>query len=180
MKEIHVKVESICPMLMHRFPEEDEEPKVKRKTGVINYKEEFEKSLYKDEDGTIYMPSTWFEQSMVKAAVNFPIPGKGKKTFKDLVNSALIVLPEKIPIDPQEYKIDKRSVRIGRSRVFRYRPRWDHWQAEFTIIIFDEQLPVSTLKQILEYAGAYKGVGDYRPKFGRFQIVKFEEKNKDA
>ena len=28
----------------------------------------------------------------------------------------------------------------------------------------------TTLREILEMAGKYKGVGDYRPEYGRFQI----------
>ena len=35
----------------------------------------------------------------------------------------------------------------------------------------------STLKEILQSAGKYKGVGDHRPEFGRFEIVKFETKD---
>jgi len=31
-----------------------------------------------------------------------------------------------------------------------------------------------TLRQILEKAGNFIGVGDFRPKFGRFEVVEFE------
>jgi hypothetical protein len=38
----------------------------------------------------------------------------------------------------------------------------------------DEQLPVSAIKEILDYAGKV-GLGDYRPRFGRFIVTEFKE-----
>jgi hypothetical protein len=44
---------------------------------------------------------------------------------------------------------------------------------EFTIKYDAERIGKDTLKQILEEAGATKGIGDYRPKFGRFKVERF-------
>jgi len=175
VKRLNVEIEGVAPLLQHRFPEEDEEKQSKRKTGKIDYSAEVTKSLYLTKNNVIYQPSVSIEQSMIKAAVNFQIPGKGKKTYKDLINSALIIEPTEIPLEPQKYTVDKRSVRIQRARVYRYRPRFHNWKLKFTILILDEQLQPSVVKEILEYAGAYVGIGDYRPKFGRFIVTKFEE-----
>lgn len=35
-------------------------------------------------------------------------------------------------------------------------------------------VPASVVLEILEDAGRRVGIGDYRPKFGRFQVVRFE------
>lgn len=177
-KKIRVKVEGIAPLLMNRFQEERPDSTSVKHTGVRDYSQEVENALYRSEDKQIYIPSVWFEQSTLKASSNFRIPGKGHKTYKDLVNSALIITPEEIVISPQEFTVDRRSVVIQRSRVFRRRPRWNKWQCEFIIHLFDEQLRPEVVKSILEFAGAYGGVGDYRPKFGRFKIAEWNELEK--
>jgi hypothetical protein len=45
----------------------------------------------------------------------------------------------------------------------------------FTINILEEQLPVEAVRKILEYAGRYVGIGDFRPRFGRFEVIEFQE-----
>jgi hypothetical protein len=112
---------------------------------------------------------------MVKGAVAFKF--EGKKTYKDVINSGIAITPEDIPlITDEEYEIDARPVVIQRSRIVRWRPRFNEWKLEFTIdIIDDENISASILKDILETAGKTKGIGDYRPRFGRFMVTKFEE-----
>jgi hypothetical protein len=39
----------------------------------------------------------------------------------------------------------------------------------------NENIAVATLKAILEDAGKYKGIGDWRPKHGRFKVTSFEK-----
>jgi len=50
---------------------------------------------------------------------------------------------------------------------------------DFTISLQDEQLQVNVVKELLDHAGLYVGIGDYRPqrggKFGKFMVTKFEE-----
>ena len=111
----------------------------------------------------------------MKASTDFQIPGKGKKTYKDLCRSAIVVSPEKIPIEPQEWETDARSVLVQRSRVIRYRPIWEEWKLKFRVDILDDQFPAEILHDILESGGLYKGIGDFRPKFGRFAVTSFEE-----
>jgi hypothetical protein len=43
----------------------------------------------------------------------------------------------------------------------------------------DDQLPIEVIKQALDYAGTFVGIGDYRPgkggKFGKFIVTEFNE-----
>jgi hypothetical protein len=174
-KTFEVELKGVSPYLMHRYPDETADTKSQKKTGRKDYKDEAEVSLYKDEKGIIYVPSTSVEGCIVKAASDFQITGKGKKTYKDLSRSALLVRPDAIPIKPQEWTIDARPVVIQRARVMRYRPRWDNWSLKFQIDVLDDQFPEETLKEILDSAGTYKGIGDFRPKFGRFIVTSFKQ-----
>jgi len=174
MEKYNVRIEGIVPLLQHRFDDTAQEDPSKRRTGATDYSEEWEKALYRMEDGTIYQPAEHIEKSMEKAAVNFQIRGKSKKTYKDLVRSALVITPVYIPHISQKFEIDKRRVRVQKAGVLRHRPIFHKWQLEFELMISDEQLPGKVAQEILEYAGKRVGIGDYRPKFGLFRVVRFE------
>ena len=56
-----------------------------------------------------------------------------------------------------------KRARIGQSKHVRVRPRFDSWQASGELIVSDEQITEAVLRDILEMAGSYKGLGDWRP-----------------
>jgi hypothetical protein len=179
MKEIKVSIKGITPLLMHRFLTKGADAPSKRRTGVPDWKQEAELALYKNPDGIIYEPAEHLEKSIQNAAKSFKIAGKRGATYSKLVGATLEIYPDAIPHKIQAYEIDARSVVVQRARIMRYRPRFDAWELEFTIRLLDEQLPISVIKEILDQAGLYVGIGDYRPqrggKFGKFTVTEFKE-----
>jgi len=184
METVNVKIQGIVPLLQHRYRFADElEESAKKRSGKKDYSEEWKTSLYYDDAIGIYQPSSHIEGALIKAATSFLIPGRGKKSYKDLFKSAVFVSPEYIPHGlkgspdqlkaEQKLQIDRRLVRVNNSGVERLRPMLKNWSLEFCIDIQDDQISVDTVKQILEHAGRYIGIGDYRPKYGRFTISKF-------
>lgn len=185
METINVKIQGLSPLLQHRYVFKDElDSGAQKKSGGKDYSDEWKKALYFDEKIGIYQPATHIEGALIKAAVNFQITGKGKKTYKDLFKSAVFVTPDYVPhglkgtpdklAEEGKLTIDKRLVRINNSGVERRRPMLKSWSLEFVIEVHDDQISHDVVKQILEHAGRYVGIGDYRPKFGRFTITKFE------
>lgn len=181
MKSINCKIKGVVPLLQHRFPDEEHGANVsKGKKKVYNPEEEAKKALFVDGDGKIYHPAEHVYSAMIKAAVNFRF--EGKKTYKEIVKGGIILEPECIPLENKNARskktwdeIDARNVVIQRSRVIRWRPRFNDWALSFRIsIIDDENISPITLKEILEKAGQL-GIGDYRPRFGRFMVTEFEE-----
>jgi hypothetical protein len=73
------------------------------------------------------------------------------------------------------YIVDQRPVIIGKARILRARPRFDEWSATFTIN-YDQQLikEPRLIVDILADAGSRIGVGDYRPRFGRFRVREYQ------
>ena len=187
MEKIYkVKVRSLRPLLVNCFNVEEHIKKQKKQTGISHDPQlEAEKSLYKDNDGWIYQPADHIEGALIKTGPKFRIPGAGKKTYKDRLKSEVFVSPQKIPItlDGKDigdtWKIDTRAAVIGgKSRVVVSRPVWDKWELEFNIQILDNELiPGDTLKDILIEAGRSQGIGTFRPKFGLFEVIEFEEVN---
>jgi hypothetical protein len=176
MEEIYeVRIEGTAPILMNKFIG-DESQKTKRSGKSYNHEKEAKQSLYTDKDGILIQPAIHIESSMIKAAVNFPIPGRGKKTFKDAFKAGVFVSPESIPHENQEWEMYVSPVVINRSRVMKARGMIKKWALEFQIKVIDERISKQILKDILNEAGKYYGIGDWRPRFGRFEVKKFEFK----
>lgn len=154
---------------MNRFV--SEENTTKRGKKVYKPEEEAEKKAYKTKDGKLYLPNKHFKASMVKAGTDFKMVGK--KTYKEYIKSGVFIYPEEIELDQQEYEIHEEPVVIQRNRVMSWRPKLKEWSCEFEIEITDEMINQQILKEILESAGRFKGVGDYRPEYGRFKVEKY-------
>ncbi len=189
MDLISCKIKGVAPLLQHRFPMPTLEAMSKggkKTTGSVDYTEEWKKALYVIPKGFIYQPATHIEGAMVKAAVNFKIPGKRGKTYKDLFKAAVFVTPDaishgikepkKLDTDPtKRLYIDMRPVVVQRARVVRLRPAFAAgWELEFDIELADNQIAPELVNEILVLAGSTVGIGDFRPKFGRFMVTRFE------
>lgn len=187
MKEISVTIEGTAPLLQHRYLFKDEaEVFSKKKSGSKDYSEEWRKALYWNPDVGLFQPATHVEGALIRAASNFQITGRGKKTYKDLIKSTVFVKPDIIPygherLDPDALLergiilIHRAICVVQRARVERLRPLLPvGWRLSFTIELHDEQMPKEVVKEILDYSGKFVGIGDWRPRHGRFQVVRFE------
>ena len=77
--------------------------------------------------------------------------------------------------DPQCRYIDSRSVVVQRNRIMRTRVRIPSgWKAQVHLTLDTSILSISEFKDILVDSGRREGVGDYRPKFGRFSVLSLE------
>lgn len=61
-----------------------------------------------------------------------------------------------------------KSVKVTTSRVMRCRPIFQQWTVEADGILDPEIIDFLSLQQIAETAGHRIGIGDWRPRFGRF------------
>jgi hypothetical protein len=181
MKKFNVTIKGISPLLQARHPNPAEEEKIrlisgKDKKKKVSEKEQFDIHAYRNDKGKFVQPAEMIEASMVKAATSFRM--EGKKTYKDAFKAGLFIDPVEILHKNQKFVPDGRwaqNVSI-RGAVWVVRPRVDEWELNFTVnLLLDERIPGELVKEVLQYAGMYIGIGAWRPKFGRFEIVKFEE-----
>lgn len=188
MYSVNVKIVGVSPLMQHRYPVpdlEDLNKGGKRVSGSVDYTQEWKDYMY-TAGGEVVQPSVHIESSMVKGAVNFKITGKRGKTYKDLFKAAVFVEPENIshhvPVPEtldadadKELYLDLRPVVINRARVVRIRPTFKAgWELEFVISVLDDQIPLEIVQDVLTLAGRTVGIGDFRPKFGRFRVARFE------
>jgi hypothetical protein len=83
------------------------------------------------------------------------------------------------PRTPDELYGDARfvsviGVRVQRNRVMRTRPRFPEWSLRFTLQVITDVINSENVKMALETAGLYIGIGDYRPRYGRFRIRRWD------
>ncbi len=166
-QRIKVRIKGLRPYLQHRFVMEDQKG-TKKKKKTYDPKEEAEKAAYRNKEGMLYIPARQVEAAMIKAAVDFKY--EGKKSYKEIIKAACFIEPQEIKINPQKYEIDEAAVVIQRSRILRWRPRFDNWSAEFELTSIDPNLDIEVALEILKSAGRFKGIGDDRPRYGRFEI----------
>lgn len=184
MKKFDVTIEGIASLLQARHPTPIEEAKIlerenkKMKTKDLSDKEQMEMHAYK-EKGKWVQPSEMIEASMTKAAVNFKM--EGKKSYKDVIKGGIIITPVMIVHKNQKPIMDAcwgKNKNTG-GAVWVVRPMFEKWELSFTIqLLQDERVTPTTLRNILDYAGLYVGIGGWRPKYGRFEVKSFKEAKK--
>jgi len=188
MYTVSVTVRGTAPLLQHRFPvpEFGNLSKGGRKsTGAIDYSTEWKEYFYSN-GGKIYQPSSHIEGALIKAAAGFKIAGKRGRSYKDLFSAAILIDPERIPHNmdvPEELDadadkplyLDVRPVVVQRARIVRVRPAFRAgWELSFEITVSDDEVQPDLLQDVLILAGRSVGIGDFRPKFGRFAVVEFK------
>jgi len=133
---------------------------------------EWRGSLYYDEELGPYMPGVNVEACMVAG-------GKLQKLGTTLKRAAEVWedkcrLKYKGPRDPEAMwdaqMYDARSVVVQRQRLMRYRPIFRDWSLECTVVYDETAIDRSDIIKCLTDGGQMSGLGDYRPKFGRFEV----------
>lgn len=61
------------------------------------------------------------------------------------------------------FELYLKRAKIGASKHVRVRPRFERWSLKGELVVADEQITTDVLTDVLESAGAYKGLGDWRP-----------------
>jgi len=172
-KEIKVTVRGLCSMLQHKRVNK-EKSGLKKTAEKVDYSKQWKASLYCDKKGC-YIPSDYLQACISIAGKAFSF--KGKKTFKSIIDATLIVSPEKLYLGKKKPdKIHECFGVIQRNQVAIYRPLFNKgWEVKFDLLLLDtEQLPIKTVKELLVYGGRFVGIGDWRPRFGRFEVVSFK------
>jgi len=170
-----VEIKGMSPLLFNRFPDEDNpDDKSNRKTANLNKEEQVEKSLYRDDKGDVYSPADHIIGAMIKAGSAFKLTGK--QTFGNVMKAGIFVEPLKVKHVHQDYTADWRPVVIKatKGRVMKGRARMDDWCLKFQVVCIDERARAQDVEEILKYAGNYIGIGDYRPRYGRFEVTNFK------
>lgn len=132
---------------------------------------EFEGGLYLTSSGQVGVPSWNVKRSIQDG-------GKQNRLGKSIERGLAILSPDVVPIthagptDPQKMwesgHFDQRSVKVATSKVTRTRPRFMNWEVTVEFDLDEEILDVAQLELACDRGGKVAGLGDYRPRFGRY------------
>ena len=130
-------------------------------------------SLYVDEKGAPCLPGEVIEAALVEGAKKFKL---GKVAKGGIIVFGNFALEYEGPKNVDKLwaaggHLKRAGVKVGMARVIRSRPIFPEWS-----VSFDVQWDPSLVKdedQIFEIASSagLTGIGDWRPKFGRFEVV---------
>jgi hypothetical protein len=182
-----ITIQGNTPLLMHNaqlsdplnpFTRRLSEVTKKRSKTIEDHQEialrEWDGSLYYDPDAGPYIPGANINRCLLDAA-------RLRKLGKSLERGLLITTD----VNPLAYdgprSLDKlrgdvnhrhmASVKIGQSRTMRCRPVFRSWSVECSGWMDEEMLNPSDFALVVEQAGRYIGLGDWRPRFGRFDAT---------
>lgn len=128
-------------------------------------------SLYLDADLGPYVPGENIARCLVEAA---RITKSGKKIEQGVViDTDTNALVYRGPRDADGLWADENyrhraSVKVGQVRVMRTRPQFRDWSVYADGIYDPAVINLADLSEIADTAGARIGLGDWRPRFGRF------------
>lgn len=132
---------------------------------------DYKLSAYYDDEVGFFIPADMVEATIREGAKS---NRNGKKA-----QIAVFVEEDKIPLiydgpktpeeafETDEFK-DIRPVSVNGNKTLRCRPRFNRWSVEFHVNLNDDIMNLDSLIEALNVAGTQKGIGDYRPRYGRF------------
>ena len=133
---------------------------------------EWEAGVYWNDDVGVYIPGENIEATIVNGAKAFKLGKDFQKYCVVESDYNAIEYGENLTKDEliSDFRYrDSRIMRVQQSRVVRTRPRFDNWKTTFYMLYDENNIEVETIRMVLEYAGAYVGCCDGRPKYGKFE-----------
>lgn len=180
----HIKLTGSADLLLHAWNCDAIEAKGKAKKGSEAKKtDDLESYVRRNADGLICLPAEYVRMSVVNAAKFRQDPRSSRKSAMDLFKAAIVSLSPLSPIVTREGKVAKHwdfehrcRVQIQRSGITRVRPAFkEGWSVELSLMVnLPQYVSPGDCLETLTMAGKVIGVGDFRPTYGRFQVVSFE------
>jgi hypothetical protein len=181
---VHVTIEGSADLLLHAWNCEAIQEKADSKKGSAAKKtDNMESYVRRDDNGVICLPSEYLRMSIVNAAKFRQDPRSPRKSAMDLYKATLVSLKPLVPIItvvgelPKIWDYEHRCrVQVQRNGITRCRPAFrEGWKVEVPLLCnLPEYVSPSALNEVIAAAGRLIGVGDFRPSYGRFQVIKFE------
>jgi hypothetical protein len=183
-KTIEFTIRGISPLMLHNgaladplneFAKRLKEISGKRNKTEADYRAmadiEWEGGLYFDEDHRIVMPGENIEAAITAGGKKFKLGDQCKAGILSDGDWPIIYEGpkdlEKLKADPRFR--DCRGVKIQKNRIMRTRPLFVPWGLKFTV----QYLPdLDQVVKILDTVGRIIGLGDFKPKYGRFTVEK--------
>lgn len=176
--QVAVTVRGSADILFHRWSNEAvAEKAAAAKNSKGKKTDNVESYVYRTETGELAIPGEYLRGAIIAAAKFRQDPRSPRKSAMDLFKAAIVVTTPLASLGTKDWDfLDARRVLVQRNGITRVRPAMRvGWQVTFDLmVILPEYVDRQMLRETIENAGRLIGLGDFRPTFGRFGIVKFE------
>jgi hypothetical protein len=173
----NVSIRGSADVLFHRWNAESVETKGKAaKNSAAKKTDDVESYVYRDEKGMICMPGEYMRGAIIQAAKFKQDPRSPRKSAMDLYKAAIVSLTPLASLGTKDWDYeDRRRVVIQRAGINRIRPAMRvGWTCDFRFLVtLPEYVNQDQLHEVVTLAGRIGGVGDFRPTYGRFSVVKY-------
>ncbi|MBJ7485966.1 hypothetical protein [Brevundimonas sp.] len=184
-KPLTLTLTGVAPLLMHNgqladplspFSKAMKEVAGRRLKSDADHEElarlEFLGGLWVNDEKQPCIPSEAMEACLVGGARKSK---EGKAAVAALLIEEHLALGFEGPETPEELWADEQfrlrvPARVGQARVMRTRPIFRHWSAIAVVQFNSDLINASQVQKWVRVSGDQVGLGDWRPKFGRFSV----------
>lgn len=178
---VEITLEGSSDLLFHRWNCEAVDTKARAaKNSKAKKTDDIESYIWRNEAGEVCIPGEYLRQSIIHAAKFRQDPRSPRKSAMDLFKAGVVAITQLASLGKTTWDyLDTRRVMIQRNGINRTRPAMKTgWQGDFVLqILTPEYIDQSFLNDVVSMAGRLVGVGDFRPTYGRFNIIKYEVLN---
>lgn len=176
---VTVAIQGSADLLFHRYNCEAVAAKAGAAKGSKGKKtDDVESYVYRNDGGEICLPGEYLRQAIISAAKFRQDPRSPRKSAMDLYKAGIVCETMLAPLGVKAWDyLDTRRVVVQRNGVSRTRPAMHAgWRCIFQLtVLLPEYITSADLNDVVQTAGRLIGIGDFRPTFGRFQIVAFDQ-----
>jgi len=188
MKTIVVKIRGTSPVSFSRYYAQDV-PKQPRETDQDYEERTWRNRVHARPDGSIFIPAFAFKNCLDNASKyqGKQIPGKGRSTYvKHFVSGVIVREPLVLKAKKDQVQGEWRHVPAdgqpgGAKRVLKCFPVIPEWGGDVVFTVIDEIITLDVIKEHLDIAGQFIGIGSFRAQnrgiYGRFIVEKISETN---
>lgn len=172
-----VRIQGNADYLWHRWNVEAVEAKANAAKGSKAKKtDDIESYVYRTEDGELAIPGEQLRMAIIHAAKYRQDPRSPRKSAMDLFKAGVVVLTPLASVGKTDWDyLHKCRVVIQRNGITRTRPALRAgWEVEFDLQVnLPEYIDPAILNEVIANAGRLIGIGDFRPTYGRFQVISY-------
>lgn len=178
-----VTVEGVAHLICHKFDCDEVEAKAAASKGSKTKKTDNLESYVYRVPGTneCGIPGKNVKAMLTSkkngAAKSFSDPRSKMKSAAEMMQASIFVEPEVASLGKKTWDfVDRSHMNVQNRGIVRLRPGFTKgWHLSFIVNVVQPALvPPEFLRQVIDHAGNFCGLGDSRPDYGRFVVVEYE------
>jgi hypothetical protein len=183
MYQVDVTIEGVAPYLYGKWTKEGKKSLGEGigggKKSTSDREQEALEKVCRNSNG-LYLPGQDIEACLVQG-VKMANLKEGRSSAAPYVEATVLVKQREIEFGKQEpdfmhEALGRRPPKRGGACIILRPGLNEGWQLSFTFIVADDRRSPDQLRRGLEEAGLLAGLGEWRPKYGRFVVKKWEVK----